>query len=330
MKEQINRELLVKYVRGECTSAELEAVKQFLFQPEWQQALEELLGEDFAGFQHAAPAEGEGREWNRRFREKYADVPQPRFSFIRSRWIGYAAVCIVVFGAAWWLTGTLRQQIPPSHSGTAMLEHSNPRGKRSKIILPDSSVIYLGPASSVRYPEKFGAVNREIALQGDAYFEVKPDQRHPFTVQTGEISTRVLGTSFKIDAFRDIAVSVTTGKVQVVKKDSELAQLTPGQQVIWNRETGRAVTTQADIDEIKEWKNGRVTFVNTTLEDIAETLERWYDVDIRFSNEQVAHTRLSLIIKATVPVQHSLDIICSTAHLKYTTNHNIITIAMNK
>lgn len=326
MKEHIDRELLVKYIQGECTPAELEEVRQFLFQPEWQQALEDLLEEDFAAFHHTPPAEEGGREWNKHFLDRYTAARPARHSILRSRWIGYAAACIIVIGAAWWLAGGSPRHGTTNGSAIAMLEHATSRGKRLKITLPDSSVIYLGPASRIRYPEKFGQLSRDVILEGNAYFEVTPDKLHPFTVQTGTISTRVLGTSFKIDAFDDIAVSVATGKVQVNGKDRELALLTPGQQVKWNKETGQTILGEADIDEIKEWKDGKVTFVSAPLADIAATLERWYDVDIRFSDEQTANIRLSLIIKATVPVQHSLDIICSTAHLEYNADHNIFTI----
>lgn len=333
MKISVNRELLTRYVRGECTAAELEEVKKFLFQPAWQQALEELLEEDFAAFGHTPPAATESMDWNRLFQERYIDKPPVRTISRLSRWIGYAAACLILLGTCYWYFMQYRSGNDVQETGMAMKEQANPRGQRSVITLPDSTIVYLGAASSIRYPEKFGHAGRELTLAGEAFFEVAHDPEHPFIVHTGDIQTRVLGTSFNIDAFNNVVVSVNTGKVQVTRMDSldkgaqPVALLTRGQQVTWDRNTERTNLSTVDQEEIKEWVAGKRTFVNARLDEIAATLERWGHMDIRFREEDLAGIRMSLIVTSSAPTRHFIDIICNTAHLKYHTSENTIIIS---
>lgn len=331
MEVSVDRELLTKYICRKCTVTEKQQVEAFLFQPEWKQALEELLKADFEAFDHHDYTESENASWNQHFRDNYVNKTSRSF-FRYSQWMGYAAACLIVLGMAFWYFNA-NQNILLKPEQVAMLEYANPRGQRAVITLPDSSVVHLAASSSIHYPKKFGSVNREVILSGAAFFEVKPDKEHPFTVQTGAVQTKVLGTSFKIDAFKNVIVSVATGRVQVAKLDRRgaigkaLAILTPGQELSWDAVTDQAKLNLVDIDEVRDWSNGKITFANTSLAEIAETLEKWYNVDIRFADDKLSRARLSLIVKASVPIQHSLDIICSTAHLQYQLNGNQIAIS---
>lgn len=305
MNKAIDRELLTKYMRGQCTATEEELVKAFLNQPGWKEALAEILKEDFETFEHTAYSNEENAGYNQRFRAMYTGHrPSRRLFSAGGSWIGYAAACLLLIGVSCWYFYARLQ--PGIRQDVAMLERINPKGQRSVITLPDSSKVYLGAASAIRYPEKFGSGNRGIMLKGEAYFEVAHDKRHPFTIQTGAIQTKVLGTTFKINAFKDVIVSVTTGKVQVAKLDSKdktskpLAILMPGQQVTWQHETGKTILAAINTDEIREWKDGKVTFANASLAEIAETLERWYNVDILLSDKKAEQIKLSMILKATV------------------------------
>src|SRR6202000_336004 len=96
----------------------------------------------------------------------------------------------------------------------------NPRGQRSVVRLSDSTIVYLGPDSKINFPGRFNGKTRELNLEGEAFFQVKKDHQHPFIIHTGDVSTTVLGTSFKITAFKGepLTVSVATGKVRVDEK----------------------------------------------------------------------------------------------------------------
>jgi len=321
MKESIDRELLVRYVQGKCTAEEARLVKDFLLQPQWQQALDELLEEDFKSFEVDSPGEELSAAWNRRFHEKYIN-PSAR-PLWRSTWLGYAAACFLMLsiGIYFFKTDSPSKKNDP----IAMLEKRNPRGQRSKFTLPDSSVVYLGAESQLKFPKKFGPGNREIFLTGEAFFEITKDRKHPFIIHTGSVQTKVLGTSFKINAFegKNLTVSVATGKVSVARKiagtDSlqPLALLTPGQQVNWNPHTQTAAVNQVEAEGVRDWKDGTLTFVAAPVGEIAEHLERWHNVKINFRDSRIKDYHLSLIVKGTDPLIHTLDIICNTTHLHY-------------
>ncbi|RLJ69582.1 FecR family protein [Pedobacter alluvionis] len=322
MEESIDRKLLVRFMQGKCNAEESILVKKFLLQPKWQRALDELLDEDFKNFEVDLPDEELSNAWNRRFQEKYiADPVRPLW---RRPWLGYAAACIVMFSIGLYFFNT-NKTAGEKQVVAAMLQTLNPRGQRSRILLPDSSVVYLGAESRIRYPEKFGLGNREVSLTGEAFFEITKDRAHPFIIHTGEVQTKVLGTSFKVDAFegKNLSVSVATGKVQVSKKiagtDSlqSLAVLVPGQVVKWNVKTQTAAVDIVDAEGVRDWKDGTMTFVAASVSDIAENLERWYNVKINFEDRKTANYHVSLIVKGTDPLTHTLDIICNTTHLHY-------------
>ncbi|WP_442589065.1 FecR family protein [Pedobacter sp. AW31-3R] len=331
MEESMGRKLLVRFVQGKCNAEETRLVKNFLLKPEWQQALDELLEEDFRNFEVGLPDDRLSKDWNRRFQEKY--IASPVRPMWRRPWLGYAAACILMLSIGLYFFNGDRIA-GKKEAAIAMLETLNPRGQRSKILLPDSSVVYLGADSRIRYPEKFGAGNREISLTGEAFFEITKDHTHPFIIHTGEVQTKVLGTSFKVNAFdgKDLSVSVATGKVQVGRKiagtDSlqSLAVLIPGQEVKWNVKTQTAAVDRIDAEGVRDWKDGTMTFVAASVGDIAENLERWYNVKINFQERKIAKYHVSLIVKGTDPLAHTLDIICNTTHLHYKIKGRIITI----
>ncbi|EHQ26363.1 LOW QUALITY PROTEIN: hypothetical protein Mucpa_2229 [Mucilaginibacter paludis DSM 18603] len=336
MKESVDRELLAKYVCKECTAKEKQQVELFLFQPEWKQALEDLLKEDFETFEHEAYPESEIAAWNQRFRKNYTEAQSPVSLFRYRSWMGYAAACfLILIASGVWYRNTSQKSAVAQQQQMALVVHANPCGQRSVLTLPDGSIVHLGALSSISYPKVVGSINRAVTLTGEAFFEVTHDKLHPFTVQAGSVQTKVLGTSFKIEAFKQVVVSVATGRVQVSKLNNAgnaerlLAVLTPGRMINYSTATGKADIGTTDIDELRDWTQGKVTFANASLREITETLERWYNVDISFSNPQLENIRLSLIVKATVPIQHPLDIICSTAHLKYKLKDHQITITNN-
>lgn len=320
MKKEIDKALLIRYINDKCTPEDLFSIKHFLQDPEWQQALEEMLEVDFSAMENGQAGETALEEWNQEFRDKY--FRKKTIPFWRRQLTGYAAACLVMLGiGAYFLNKPLNSNhVVP----TAMVEKTNPRGVRSKVILPDSSVVYLGAGSSIRFPERFAAKERTLILTGEAFFEISKNPERPFVIHTGAIQTTVLGTSFKITAFKGdpLSVQVATGKVRVSKKESrkgttELAILVPGEGIMWNGKSGKTTAIHTDISAVKGWAAGEIFFKNRSLTQIAAELENWYDVEISFVNSVSVDQRFSLNVDGTASLSDALDIICNTAHLKY-------------
>jgi ferric-dicitrate binding protein FerR (iron transport regulator) len=173
----------------------------------------------------------------------------------------------------------------------------NPRG--SKVIsltLSDGTKVWLNSESSLRYPASFApsALNREVQITGEAYFEVKHDAKQPFKVHLpngGVIED--IGTSFNVNAYTDEADIKTTlveGSVQLFASSAKTSapfafKLKPGEQAIQKLNSpNHFITTSPDIDEVLAWKNGLFKMSKTDIASIMRQVQRWYDVDVVYEN----------------------------------------------
>jgi ferric-dicitrate binding protein FerR (iron transport regulator) len=158
----------------------------------------------------------------------------------------------------------------------------NPTGQKSKITLPDHSVIYLNSESSLSYNKRFSDSIRLIRLDGEAYFEVEPDANRPFVVETGGISTVALGTSFNVRNYPEecsIQVSLLSGQVKVTDSQaSNEVLLKPFEQVKFSKESRSLKMTRFENDLITTWKDGVIIFKASPFDKVIRTLERSYDV----------------------------------------------------
>ena len=163
----------------------------------------------------------------------------------------------------------------------------NPKGQKLTCMLPDGSKVILNAESKITFPEHFDKNFRKVELEGEAYFEVAKDERRPFTVETGHISTTALGTIFNVNAFphgREVAVSLLEGKVKIVSEavtsGGEIF-LEPGEKVSIDHATYQAHKTHFDVLEDFGWKDGVLVFNGDSFESVKAKLERWYGVSIK-------------------------------------------------
>jgi ferric-dicitrate binding protein FerR (iron transport regulator) len=140
--------------------------------------------------------------------------------------------------------------------------------------------VILNAQSSIRYPQYFTDSTRNLELLGEAFFEVAHDAKRPFSVFTGNVKTKALGTSFNVNARQPtIKISLATGKVKVDAEDmAETIILEPGFALSINLEQDLLEKQPFDIRKELSWKDGVLYFKNTAFKDIVPTLELWYDV----------------------------------------------------
>lgn len=159
---------------------------------------------------------------------------------------------------------------------------TTPRGGQYRLILPDGTRVWLNAASSLRYPAVFNAKEREVELNGEAYFEVAQMAAVPFRVKAGNRTTvDVLGTSFNLSAYPDepsINTTLLNGKVKVEAPGQPAALLLPGQQAKLNEQGVLQVLTNVDVAQVVAWKDGWFQFHNANLTEVLRELSRWYNV----------------------------------------------------
>jgi len=334
MPKLVDQLLLEKFLKGECSAQEEQMVRLFLKQPESEILLSKILSsnqaKDWALFEAEDGLHNKQEYWNNSINQRITAKQEEQALRAKKRFnFKYAAIWATL------ILTTLSVYLIMHFSKTdqqvlAFIERINPNGQRSKIILSDSSVVYLGAGSRLRYPETFSAAKREITLYGEAFFEVTKNPKKPFIIHTGRVSTLVLGTSFKIEAFNNkaLTVEVATGKVRVDRingnRVESLAILTPGQRVVYFR--GKANTEGVDIADVTGFKSSRLAFHNSTLLEICETLERWYNVKIIFKKQQKSMERMTLTMDATVSINKLLNVLSAAGKFHYHIKNNEITI----
>lgn len=160
-------------------------------------------------------------------------------------------------------------------------------GQTQQITLPDGSVVTLNSNSSITYPGHFTDDARHVTLQGEAFFEVAHDATRPFTVESGDINTTVLGTSFNVCAYpeeADIRVTLVTGKVRVGSKQGAVTHLTPSEQAVFSKATNSLQENIVNIENAMAWRNG-ILLLNGSFDAVAKQLQRAFGKTIVFKNQ---------------------------------------------
>lgn len=162
-----------------------------------------------------------------------------------------------------------------------------PRGGEYKILLEDSTVIHLGPESSLSVPYNFSKTNRTVKISGEAYLIVHGDSLYPFNIEMPRINIRVRGTELNIEAYEnetDTHVVLVKGKAEVVSLTKEPVELSVGYTTIVSR--GDSIRkVPANIPECTAWHHSRLSFEGKSLEFIMTKLERWYNVKAIFKDD---------------------------------------------
>lgn len=253
-----------------------------------------------------------------------------------SSWLKYAASFILVCAAAlgWY---SVKTETKEGNQQIALMTKTTKRGERVKLLLPDSSVVYLNALSKLSFPQRFEKdKNREIHLEGEAFFEVKSDASRPFIVHSGNLQTRVLGTSFNIDAYPEsqhFSISVRTGKVGISSSNAgrlkHLSFLTPGKNLIYKLRDSSYAVNEAKAADFNSWIENRFIFKNELLSTILTRLERSYNVSFNIKNDVMLKCRFNATFhnKNIKQILEQLHIMSSgKIHYEFNAPKTIITL----
>lgn len=230
------------------------------------------------------------------------------------RWVAAAGVAAVLGIGGYYAV----QRMHPALQAIALTETSNRSGIR-RISLPDSSVVWLNFDSKVHFSQAGTHAAREVWLEGEGYFEVRPQDNNAFTVHAGKLDVQVLGTSFNVDAYRParaVTVTVVNGKV-AVGAGAGHTTLTANQQAIFTTATGGITTQAITAADCSAWTTGQLVFRKATFQDIAMRLERRYNTHIRFGSADVANALLTASFEEHEPLTGVLGKLCAIYGFKY-------------
>lgn len=222
----------------------------------------------------------------------------------KSLMLKIAAVFVVIAGVAWVVNTYHHQRLEGSLTDIVsndLIVKENANGVKTRIKLPDGTKVWLNSGSKISYPQAFSMDFRKVELEGEAFFDVHRDTSKPFIVKTRNVETRVLGTSFNVMAYerRNIAITVATGKVQVSSFDSEslkksMIDLVPNQQASFDLTTGNINVNKIDASRFTAWKEGRLIFNEMKMDEVVQSLERWYGVKVFVQSESIKNCTISI------------------------------------
>jgi ferric-dicitrate binding protein FerR (iron transport regulator) len=206
----------------------------------------------------------------------------------------YAAVVILVLGLPFsYYIGT-RSTLADNSLTTISCAY----GDKSSIVLPDSSHVWLNSGSKLTFNSNFRH-GRKVTLEGEAFFEVTKDKVHPFRVKTNDVDVEVLGTKFNLKAYpeeKSVSTTLVEGSVKISSNYQE-EMIKPDQKMTFDKESKQmTVQNLTDTSSETDWKDGRFAFRNETLAELKPKLERWFDVDIVFVDEQVKSRRFTGVL----------------------------------
>lgn len=193
-----------------------------------------------------------------------------------------------------------------------------------QVVLSDGTQVWLNSTSKIRFPFKFPGNQREVFIEGEAFFTVKQDATRPFIVHAGQADIQVLGTSFNVNAYKatQVITSLVQGKVAVQSGSNKLL-LNPGKEVVVA--TGEPLTMR-DFDEetTLAWRQGEHYFRDASIREIGEMMSRWYDVDLVIDNPEAGNMRLRGKLYRHRPLQTFLDQLNSLGLVQFYWKNNVL------
>ncbi len=170
------------------------------------------------------------------------------------------------------------------------------QGERRQVQLPDGSQVFLDSASAIA--TDFSGNRRDVRLlQGQAFFQVQPDQNRPFEVHARGLDITVTGTAFNVDADgKQPSVAVQHGSVRVAEQHSQTpfaVSLRASQRLTYLPETGQAQLSRLPVTQIAAWRNGQLVADNARLADVVEQLRRYLPGVVLLRDAQLADARIT-------------------------------------
>lgn len=319
--------LLSKKLSGEASGSELKELERLILEhPEWQYAvqnLEELwkqqpprkesIQEEDAYMLHLHRMQ----EMNIPFGDEPAiDEPVQSVKRMSKKWYWAAAAILIAgfFGVSrFFFKGNNDKAI----SAQQLNEISTRRGSKSKIQLPDGSVVWLNAGSKLTYTKDYGRELREVTLTGEGYFDVMKMKETPFIIHTSSIDIKVLGTVFNVKAYpedKQTETSLLHGSIEVTIKnrpDNKII-LRPNDKLVVENELMRKTEPQktvtvspayavnkiaytlADSAVIEtQWIDNKLVFRDESFAEVAERMKRWYDVNVEITDPKLQEVRMS-------------------------------------
>lgn len=258
------------------------------------------------------------------------------------RWMRWAVAAMLVISAGFWWVHSQKAAMKDGlatrrTAGAGWVVRENKSQELLLVNLPDGSSVLLSKESSIRFTADMTGPERKVYLDGEGFFEVVKNPTKPFFVMTDKLTTRVLGTSFRVRSYpgaEEALVAVKTGKVSVMtdghrEGEASLLTLYPNQQVNLTRKKDkimRAVTAAVQVNQAMPIEKEPFNFDFTPVSEAFKTLETQYAVKIHYDLEKMSRCTITASLKDE-PFLEKLRLICLATESSYAVNGDEIMIS---
>ena len=286
----MNEQLIHTYLSGHATPGEQRELLEWLRESEENKRLFFEMKAVWSGLQtmdklaESDRMQSSLRMLNEKIDRRAAHMIKPTVSkssfAISGKWmLMVAAVILLILLPLTWI---LREG---STSDITQLYVTNRSNLVKVLYLPDGTKVWLNKNTSLIYPEKFSTKQREVILDGEAFFDVTKDKKHPFVVKTSSFNIKVLGTTFNVHSYKeDVQVSAVleSGVIQLQSAQGDaLVTMHPGQQALYKPDTKELEVSYVAVNEHTSWRYNLVTLNNVTIHEVVKSLEENYQIKIQ-------------------------------------------------
>ena len=238
-----------------------------------------------------------------------------------------AAVLVLVFGGTRYWKGNL------SKENISLQTVYVPAGQRAELVLADGTKVWLNSKSTLTFPGKFNDDIRDVSLNGEGYFSVAHNAKHPFIVRTDKWDVRVLGTEFNVKAYANDSVwetSLLNGSVEILMPAGSSCRnikLEPDTRI--SLQGNRLVKGHIQHYDYFLWREGLLCFHDVSLGDMMEKLKLYYGVRIVMNNENILQNRYTGKFRTKDGVEHVLRVLRLNNKFTYSIDDETNTITIN-
>lgn len=216
------------------------------------------------------------------------------------------------------------------------IETRCPLGTKSKVTLSDGTIVHLNSGTVIEYPAIFSDGLREVKLRGEAFFEVTHDKSREFIVNTGEIAIKVFGTRFNVKNYetdKEIETTLVDGTVGIFRKDyighQQALIMKPNEQVVYEKQTKELISRSLDAELVSIWKEGKFYFEDETFEEIAQKLEREFNIQIVIESKELSKAIFTGMFDKNRTIYQMLDLMKRKRDFFYKIVNDTIIITKN-
>lgn len=284
--------LIGRVLSGEATEYDYHLLDQWLEEDEENRAIYENYRKIWHDTQVQSAYANEDKVFQK-FIDKRDGIKKNRIKsysipgFMLWKKVGVAAAFLMVGALLYFWTTTTPVPVQPQEIAPAFIVKENPAGQKSKIVLPDGTIVWLNSESKLSYLADFNDTIRKIELEGEAYFQVVKNPKRPFVVASGKLQTTALGTAFNVKYYPNDAVTtvyLAEGAVKIVDADrpDNFVLLEPGWGVHTEIGSHKLQKFSNEGDEWTGWKDGVLYFDHASMQEVIDACKRWYNVDFSF------------------------------------------------